>query len=126
MPVPGENPKLDAETAVPIIYGISIGFVCVSSIIVALRLYTRYLIVRSPGADDATIAVAQVLSIGVSIATILRTSRQVIVEETLTLMCSPEANYGLGRHTWMVAPGETIPQLKVSSLPSAPSLYDYL
>jgi hypothetical protein len=72
MPVPGENPKLDAETAVPIIYGISIAFVCVSSIIVALRLYTRYLIVRSPGADDATIAVAQVLSIGVSIATILR------------------------------------------------------
>ena len=73
MPLPGENPRLDAETALPMLYAISIAFVVVSTIIVALRLYTRFLVIRSPGADDATIAVAQVFSIGVTIATILRT-----------------------------------------------------
>lgn len=72
MQVPGDNPQLDAETTVPVLYAISIAFVSVSTIVVALRLYTRYVVVGSPGADDATIAVAQVLSIGVSIATILR------------------------------------------------------
>ena len=74
MPAPGENPRLDAETMVPMLYGMSIAFVLMSSIIVSLRLYTRYIIVKAPGADDATIAVAQVLSVGVSIATILRKS----------------------------------------------------
>ncbi|KAK0719245.1 hypothetical protein B0H67DRAFT_486181 [Lasiosphaeris hirsuta] len=94
MPVPGENPAVDAETTVPIIVGISIAFVAVSTVIVLLRLYTRYVIVRSPGSDDVTIAIAQVLSIGVSVATILQTK------------------YALGRHSWMVSPEDTMAQLK--------------
>jgi len=72
MPVPGENPELDAETSVPTLVGVSIGLVSVSTLVVSLRLYTRCFVVRSPGADDLTIGLAQILSIGVSIVTILR------------------------------------------------------
>jgi hypothetical protein len=62
MPVPGENPALDAETQMPTLMGISIAFGSVSTIIVLLRLYTRFHIIRSPGLDDYTIAFAQVRS----------------------------------------------------------------
>lgn len=74
MPIPGDDPERDAETMAPTLIGISIGFVALSTTVVVLRLYTRYFVVYSPGPDDFTIAVAQVLSIGVSVATILRTS----------------------------------------------------
>lgn len=74
LPQPGDNPARDAETLVPTLIGMSIAFVAMSTFIVAIRLYTRYFIVRSPGADDTTIAIAQVLSIGVSVVTILRES----------------------------------------------------
>jgi hypothetical protein len=72
MPVPGENPELDAETTVPTLIGVSVSFVAVSTLLVTLRLYTRFVVVRAPGIDDLTIAIAQLLSIGVSIITILR------------------------------------------------------
>jgi hypothetical protein len=72
MPVPGENPELDAESTVSTLVGVSVAFVSVSTLLVALRLYTRCFVVRSPGADDVTIALAQVLSIGLSVVTILR------------------------------------------------------
>ncbi|KAK0657981.1 hypothetical protein B0T16DRAFT_402843 [Cercophora newfieldiana] len=94
MPVPGENPELDAETAVPTLIGVSVAFVAASTILVALRLYTRCFVVRAPGLDDLTITIAQVLSIGVSIVTIL------------------QAKYALGRHVWMVSPEDNISQLK--------------
>jgi uncharacterized membrane protein len=72
MPILGENPQLDAETKWPVLVGVSVAFVSVSTLAVLLRLYTRYVVVKAPGADDVTIAIAQVLSIGVSVATILR------------------------------------------------------
>ncbi|KAK3335121.1 hypothetical protein B0T19DRAFT_395014 [Cercophora scortea] len=94
MPIPGENPQLDAETRVPIVVGVSVAFVAVSTVVVLLRLYTRYAIVSAPGPDDLTIAIAQVLSIGVSVATIL------------------QGEFLLGRHVWMVSADESIKQLK--------------
>lgn len=97
MPVAGENPQLDAETLVPTLVGVSVAFAAVSTIIVALRLYTRFAIVGAPGGDDLTIAIAQVLSIGVSVVTVL------------------QAKYGLGRHSWMVSAEDGIDQLKVAS-----------
>lgn len=97
MPVAGENPQLDAETLVPTLVGVSVAFAAVSTVIVALRLYTRFAIVGAPGGDDLTIAIAQVLSIGVSVVTIL------------------QAKYGLGRHSWMVSAEDGIDQLKVAS-----------
>ncbi|KAK1762900.1 hypothetical protein QBC33DRAFT_253416 [Phialemonium atrogriseum] len=94
MPFKGEFPELDAETRVPLLVGISIGFLCVSTVAVLLRLYTRYIVVKSPGSDDATIAIAQVLAIGVSITTIL------------------QAKYGLGHHVWLVSDDDNTKQLK--------------
>ena len=62
MSVAGENPQLDAETMVPTLVGVSVAFAAVSTVIVALRLYTRFAIVGAPGGDDLTIAIAQVRS----------------------------------------------------------------
>jgi len=72
LPTPGENPQLDAETRVPILIGMSVAFVTLSTVVVVLRLYTRFFVVCSPGPDDLTIVFAQILSVGVSAATILR------------------------------------------------------
>jgi hypothetical protein len=104
MPVPGENPQRDAESMAPTLVGVSVTFAAVSTVIVALRLYTRFAIVGAPGGDDLTIAIAQVLSIGVSVVTVL------------------QAKYGLGRHSWMVSPEDGISQLKVASLPPSPHI----
>ena len=60
LPIPGQFPELDAETRVPILVGMSTGFVLASTIAVGLRLYTRGFVVRNLGMDDATIAFAQV------------------------------------------------------------------
>ncbi|KAK3328765.1 hypothetical protein B0H66DRAFT_596382 [Apodospora peruviana] len=94
VPVPGENPQLDAETRVPLLIGMSVAFVALSTLVVGLRLYTRYFVVSALGPDDLTISIAQVLSIGVSVATVL------------------QAKYDLGRHVWMVSPDDSIRQLK--------------
>jgi len=72
-PVPGENPALDAETRVPILVGTSIAFALAACIVVLLRLWTRYAVVKATGPDDITITVAVVLSVGVSAVTIIRT-----------------------------------------------------
>ena len=60
MPAPGENPELDAQTRVPLLWAISVAFIAVSSTAVILRLYTRQFVVRNIGLDDITIAVAVV------------------------------------------------------------------
>jgi hypothetical protein len=69
MPVPGENPELDAQTRVPLLWGIAIAFLVLSGTAVLLRLYTRQFVVRNVGLDDVTIAVAFVSLIGDAIAT---------------------------------------------------------
>ncbi len=60
LPEPGDDPALDAETRVPILMGVSIAFLVFSSIVVLLRIFTRFTIVRLPGSDDYTIVFAQV------------------------------------------------------------------
>lgn len=60
LPEPGEFPKLDIETQVPIIIGVCSAFMIMSTIIVVLRLYTRYRLIKAAGEDDITIGVAQV------------------------------------------------------------------
>lgn len=62
MPVPGENPELDAQTRVPLLVGMSVAFLAISTIAVLLRMYTRYIVIKAPGSDDITIALAQVRS----------------------------------------------------------------
>lgn len=60
LPEPGEYPNLDVQTQVPIIIGVSAAFMVISTIVVALRLYTRYGVIKVAGDDDITIGIAQV------------------------------------------------------------------
>lgn len=60
LPSPGEYPELDTQSQVPIIIGISVAFMVMSTIVVALRLYTRYRVIKVAGDDDITIGIAQV------------------------------------------------------------------
>lgn len=114
MPIPGDNPQLDAETRVPILIGMSVAFVTLSTVVVLLRLYTRYFVVCAPGPDDHTIAFAQILSIGVSAATILREfPTWSLCVHILTLFLAIEAKFDLGKHVWMVKPENSMKQLKV-------------
>ena len=62
LPEPGQFPELDAETQVPILVGTSVAFALASTIAVGLRMYTRSVVVRAFGMDDAMIASAQVSS----------------------------------------------------------------
>lgn len=60
LPTPGEYPKLDVETQVPIIIGVTSAFLALSTLMVVARLYTRYGVIKVAGDDDITIGVAQV------------------------------------------------------------------
>ncbi|KAH7082002.1 hypothetical protein BKA63DRAFT_589914 [Paraphoma chrysanthemicola] len=76
------SPEREAESRGPLIYGICIAFSILSCVSVLLRLYTRRAILHTFGLDDVAIIVAQVLSFGVTVTTILQV-----------------ALGGLGRHT---------------------------
>lgn len=60
LPTPGEYPQLDVQSQVPIIIGVSSAFMVISTIVVVLRLYTRYRLIKVAGDDDITIGIAQV------------------------------------------------------------------
>lgn len=105
MPTLGDDPALDAETRVPILVGTAIAFTVASSLVVLLRIYTRYCIVRSPGIDDYTMVIANVLAIGVTITTIL------------------QAENGLGRHVWILV-DEQQTQIRLKSLLAGEMLYN--
>lgn len=79
LPSPGEYPKLDIQSQVPIIIGISVAFMVMSTIVVALRLYTRYRVIKVAGDDDITIGIAQV-----------RFGRQILVSYTHTTTSGSE------------------------------------
>lgn len=59
-PEPGEYPDLDAQTQVSIIIGVCAAFMVLSTLVVSLRIYTRYGLIKAAGEDDITIVVAQV------------------------------------------------------------------
>lgn len=95
MPTLGDDPALDAETRVPILVGTSVAFTVASSLVVLLRIYTRFVIVHSLGIDDYTMVAAAVLAVGVTVVTIL------------------QAQNGLGHHVWIpISAEETQIQLK--------------
>ena len=62
------------ESQQPIVYGLTISFTVLSCISVILRLYTRKEILRTLGADDMMIAIAQILSFGVAVTSCLQVS----------------------------------------------------
>lgn len=84
-----------AESLAPLIDTLAIIFVVISTVSVALRLYTRKHILNAVGPDDISIVVAQVLAIVCSVTTVM------------------EVVWGLGRHTKFVDTVDAIKQLKV-------------
>lgn len=86
--------SLRNESQAALINSLSVIFVAFSTIAVVLRIYTRHQILSVIGADDVSIAVAQVLAIAVSVTTCL------------------EVYWGLGRHTQFVHADDATNQLK--------------
>lgn len=60
LPRPGEYPDIDAQTQVPIIIGVCAAFMVLSTLVVSLRVYTRYGLIKAAGEDDVTIIAAHV------------------------------------------------------------------
>ncbi|KAK3903666.1 hypothetical protein C8A05DRAFT_32607 [Staphylotrichum tortipilum] len=88
------NPALDHESrADEIIAILSIASV-LSTLVVAMRTYSRAVILRSFGPDDAIIIPAQILTLASALAIGL------------------ETKYGLGRHIWMMPAEDYIPYMK--------------
>ncbi|KAH7131837.1 hypothetical protein B0J11DRAFT_428035 [Dendryphion nanum] len=83
------------DTQRPQIYALTIIFTALAFTSLCLRLYTRQRILRNLGADDIAIVIAQILSFGVTIATIVQL-----------------AIGGLGRHTEFASRDELLAGLK--------------
>ncbi|KAK4122086.1 hypothetical protein N657DRAFT_681907 [Parathielavia appendiculata] len=88
------NPALNGESRVGEIIAIISAACVLSTLVVALRCYSRAVILRSFGLDDAVMVPAQILTIASAVAIGL------------------EAKYGLGRHSWMMPKEDYIPYMK--------------
>ncbi|KAK8045613.1 hypothetical protein PG993_005637 [Apiospora rasikravindrae] len=86
--------SLDHEGRIKEIITILSVFSAVSTLVVALRIYTRAIILRSFGTDDAVIIGALILTIGSAVAIGL------------------EGKFGLGTHTWVQPLEDFIPYMK--------------
>ncbi|SPQ21469.1 304c17e9-557f-49a5-93ef-64b29e142d23 [Thermothielavioides terrestris] len=90
------NPALDGESRVTeIVVILSVASVF-STLAVTLRCYSRGVILRSFGLDDAIMVPAQILTLASAVAIGL------------------EAKYGLGRHAWTMPEENLIPYMKAS------------
>ncbi|RMY08643.1 hypothetical protein D0866_14733, partial [Hortaea werneckii] len=72
------------------VIGVTITFLVIAVLAVALRLWTRFFIVRHPGLDDLFIAGAVLCTIGLAICTCV------------------EVKISIGRHIWTLSPEEGI------------------
>ncbi|KAK7942415.1 uncharacterized protein PG986_011528 [Apiospora aurea] len=86
--------SLDHEGRIKEITTILSVFSAVATLVVALRIYTRAIILRSFGTDDAVIIGALILTIGSAVAIGL------------------EGRFGLGTHTWVQPLEDFIPYMK--------------
>ncbi|KAK0710546.1 hypothetical protein B0T21DRAFT_78745 [Apiosordaria backusii] len=91
---PSPNPALDEESRVPEIIAILSVASILSTLVVSLRCYSRAVILRTFGLDDAVIIPAQILTLATAVAIGL------------------EAKYGLGRHSWTMPAENYIPYMK--------------
>ena len=57
----------DEESRTALVVGIAVAFAAASTLVMALRFYTRFVISKVAGWDDWTMLAAQVLSIAVSV-----------------------------------------------------------
>ncbi|KAK4152013.1 hypothetical protein C8A00DRAFT_16638 [Chaetomidium leptoderma] len=91
---PSPYPALDGESRVGEIIAILSVASILSTLTVALRCYSRAVILRSFGLDDIMILPAQALTLASAVAIGL------------------ESKYGLGRHVWMMPDDHYIPYMK--------------
>ncbi|EAQ86279.1 hypothetical protein CHGG_07532 [Chaetomium globosum CBS 148.51] len=91
---PSPDPALDGESRVGEIIAILSVASILSTLAVTLRCYSRAVILRSFGLDDAIIVPAQILTLASAVAIGL------------------ESKYGLGRHIWMMPDEDFIPYMK--------------
>jgi hypothetical protein len=90
-----DDAALKTESLAPLIDTLAIIFVIISTVSVALRLYTRKQMLNAVGPDDISISIAQVLAIVCSVTTVM------------------EVFWGLGRHSKFVDTVDATKQLKV-------------
>lgn len=99
----------DSQSQVPYIVSVLTVACFFSTAVVLLRLYTRLRILRTFGADDMMMGVAQVLTLGSAAAIYFGTSCPALASDAYGCiswdLCSPfssETAYGLGRHVWLL------------------------
>ncbi|OLN96201.1 hypothetical protein CCHL11_03260 [Colletotrichum chlorophyti] len=85
---------LDDESRVAEIVAILVVGSVLSTLAVGLRAFTRVKMLRTFGADDSVMVVAQLLTIGSAVAIGL------------------ESKYGLGSHSWVPPPEDYVPYMK--------------
>ncbi|KAL2191501.1 hypothetical protein L209DRAFT_768945 [Thermothelomyces heterothallicus CBS 203.75] len=88
------HPELDDEARVVEIIAILSVTSILSTLVVALRCYSRAVILRSFGLDDAIMVPAQILTLASAVAIGL------------------ETKYGLGRHRWVISDEDFISYMK--------------
>ncbi|KAL1848500.1 hypothetical protein Daus18300_013601 [Diaporthe australafricana] len=88
------NHALDGQSQVTFIVSILSLATVISTAVVVLRIFTRARILRTFGADDAVMGIAQLLTIGAAVAIGL------------------ETQWGLGRHSWTMLPQNYTPYMK--------------
>lgn len=68
----------DEESRTALVVGIAVAFAAASTLVMALRFYTRFVISKVAGWDDWTMLAAQVLSIAVSVLKCAGTLKDVL------------------------------------------------
>ncbi|KAL2138503.1 hypothetical protein VTI28DRAFT_6653 [Corynascus sepedonium] len=91
---PSPDPALDSQSRVGEIIAIITVTSILSTLAVVLRCYSRAVILRSFGLDDAIMVPAQILTLASALAIGL------------------ETKYGLGRHSWVMPDEDFIPYMK--------------
>lgn len=94
------------------VQGVTVSFTIVSVSAVLLRLYSRVVVVNSAGRDDVFIAVAALLTIGLTVAQCYQGALCRFVANGLSADSNVTVEYGMGRHFDTLTPYEQITSLK--------------
>ncbi|PLB44204.1 hypothetical protein P170DRAFT_450379 [Aspergillus steynii IBT 23096] len=85
---------IDSGSRQATVFGVGIGFMAFITVVIALRVYARAVILRAMGADDVFMVIGTILTFGLSISSIIA------------------AYYGVGRHIDDISESDFTPMLK--------------
>lgn len=106
--------SLDGESRSTEIIAILTAGCVLTTAVVSLRIFTRSVLLRTFGVDDAFIIAAQVLNIGTTVAIGLGTfGKQTFLSTCSYTYQAAEVRWGLGKHTWVQPPEYYVPYMKV-------------